>query len=219
MSKPIKTLFLFLFLFAAPAGTVIAVQPDEVLDDPALEARARAISTELRCVVCQNQSIDDSDAELARDLRLLVRERLVAGDTDDEVVDYIVARYGDFVLLRPPWQPNTYALWLTPPIMAFAIATLAVMFFRAYQRRRVAGMGLDPLSPDDRAELDALVERVAASTPPASGERSPFRAELEEGLKSPPEDDESATEEAPEYETPDVETPDVETTQQNDPRS
>jgi hypothetical protein len=93
------------------------------------------------------------------------------------------------------------------------------MFFRAYQRRRVAGMGLDPLSPDDRAELDALVERVAASTPPASGERSPFRAELEEGLKSPPENDESATEEAPEYGTPDVETPDVETTQQNDPRS
>ncbi len=105
MSKPIKTLFLFLFLFAAPAGTVIAVQPDEVLDDPALEARARAISTELRCVVCQNQSIDDPDAELARDLRLLVRERLVAGDTDDEVVDYIVARYGDFVLLRRPGNP------------------------------------------------------------------------------------------------------------------
>lgn len=209
MSKPITLLFLILFLFTAPAGTVIAVQPDEVLDDPALESRARAISTELRCVVCQNQSIDDSDAELARDLRLLVRERLVAGDTDEEVVDYIVARYGDFVLLRPPWQPNTYALWLAPPIMAFAIATLAVMFFRAYQRRRAAGTALDPLSPDDRAELDALVERVAASTPPASGARTPFRAELEEGLKSHPENDEAATDEVP----------DDETTQPNDPRS
>lgn len=194
MSRPIKILFLFLVLFTTPTGTVIAVQPDEVLDDPALEARARDISTELRCVVCQNQSIDDSDAELARDLRLLVRERLVAGDSDEEVVSYIVARYGDFVLLRPPWQPNTYALWLAPPIMAFAIATLAVMFFRAYQRRRTAGLGLDPLSPDDRAELDALVERVAASTPPASGQRSGFRAELQAGLTPQPEPGETAPE-------------------------
>lgn len=217
MSKPIKILFLFLILITAPTGTVVAVQPDEVLDDPALEARAREISTELRCVVCQNQSIDDSDAELARDLRLLVRERLVAGDTDEEVVSYIVARYGDFVLLRPPWQPNTYALWLAPPLMAFAIATLAVMFFRAYQRRRIAGQGPDPLSPDDRAELDALVERVAATTPPASGERSPFRAELEEGLTPHPEPE---TEPEPEPDEAASEpSPDDDSKKPDDPRS
>ena len=189
MTKPIKILLLFLILFAAPSGAVLAVQPDEVLEDLALEARAREISTELRCVVCQNQSIDDSDAEIARDLRLLVRERLVASDNDEQVVSYIVARYGDFVLLRPPWQPNTYALWLAPPIMAFMIATLAVMFFRVYQRRRDAGFGPDPLCPNDRAELDALVERIAASTPP-TGPKSQFRAGIEEGLKPQHEPDE-----------------------------
>lgn len=196
MTRIIKILIVFLIMLTAPSGVVIAIQPDEVLDDPVLETRAREISVELRCVVCQNQSIDDSDAEIARDLRLLVRERLVAGDSDKEVLSYIVARYGDFVLLRPPWQPNTYALWLAPPIMAFMIATLAVMFFRAYQRRRTAGLGPDPLSPIDRAELDALVERVAASTPPADGQRSPFRAELEEGLSPHPEPDEAAPDNA-----------------------
>lgn len=173
--------FVVLALMAAPQPGV-AVEPDEVLADPVLEARARDISAELRCVVCQNQSIDDSDAEIARDLRLLVRERLVAGDSDDEVVSYIVARYGDFVLLRPPFQPNTMMLWLGPPIMAVAIATLFVLFLRTYQRRRTAGTGLDPLSPDDRAELDALVERIAANTKP-SDRPSTLRAELEAGLK------------------------------------
>ena len=163
-----------------------AVQPDEVLDDPALEARARDISAELRCVVCQNQSIDDSDAEIARDLRLLVRERLLAGDSDEQVVDFVVARYGDFVLLRPPFQPNTYMLWLGPPFMAVVIATLFVLFLRTYQRRKTAGLSPDPLSPDDRAELDALVDRIAASTPSASTERTGFRAELADGLQHPP---------------------------------
>jgi cytochrome c-type biogenesis protein CcmH len=158
-----------------------AVEPDEVLADPVLEARARDISAELRCVVCQNQSIDDSDADIARDLRLLVRERLVAGDSDEQVMNYIVARYGDFVLLRPPFQPNTLVLWLGPPIMAIVIATLAVMNFRSYQRRRGAGSGLDPLSPQDRAELDALVERIAATTKPPA-RRSTLREELEAGL-------------------------------------
>lgn len=160
---------------AAPSG---AVEPDEVLANPVLEARAREISADLRCVVCQNQSIDDSNADIARDLRLLVRERLVAGDSDTEVVDFVVARYGDFVLLRPPFQPNTLALWLGPPIMAVVIATLSVLFFRAYQRQRVAGSGPDPLSPDDRAELDALVDRIAASTT-SEASMSKFRAELE----------------------------------------
>ncbi len=184
---------------AAPAR-VHAVQPDEVLDDPALEARAREISAELRCVVCQNQSIDDSNAEIARDLRLLVRERLVAGDNDKQVLDYIVARYGDFVLLRPPWQPNTYLLWAGPPIMAIMIATLAVLFLRTYQRRRGAGLGPDPLSPDDRAELDALVERIAATTRPGTGPSSKFRAELADGLRHldhREEDDDSAPDNNP----------------------
>ncbi|MBO6781672.1 MAG: cytochrome c-type biogenesis protein CcmH [Alphaproteobacteria bacterium] len=165
---------------------VNAVQPDEVLADPTLEARARDISAELRCVVCQNQSIDDSDAEIARDLRLLVRERLVAGDSDEEVVDFVVARYGDFVLLRPPFQPNTYMLWLGPPFMAVVIATLFVLFLRGYQRRRAAGLGPEPLSPNDRAELDALVDRIAASTPPGSEVKHGFRAELADGLQHPP---------------------------------
>src|SRR6187397_3078929 len=99
---------------SAPA---FAVQPDEVLSDPALEARARVLSQELRCLVCQNQSIDDSDALLARDLRLLLRERLKSGDSDQQVLDFLVARYGEFVLLRPPFTWHTLALWLAPPLL------------------------------------------------------------------------------------------------------
>jgi len=185
---------LIILAVAAPAA-VHAVQPDEVLEDPILEARAREISAELRCVVCQNQSIDDSNAEIARDLRLLVRERLVEGDTSEQVLDYVVARYGDFVLLRPPWQPNTYLLWLGPPIMAIVIATLAVLFLRTYQSRRSAGLSPEPLSPDDRAELNALVERVTAKTLPGSGPSSTFRAELADGLHHldhPEDEDDSA---------------------------
>src|SRR5262245_25674513 len=108
-----------------PVAPAHAVRPDEQLADPALEARARAISSELRCLVCQNQSIDDSDAPLARDLRLLVRERLTAGDSDGEVQDFIVARYGEFVLLRPPLEPATLILWLTPVVLLAAAGVLA----------------------------------------------------------------------------------------------
>jgi cytochrome c-type biogenesis protein CcmH len=96
------------------SGLAFAIQPGEALSDPALEARARALSQNLRCVVCQNQSIDDSDAELAKDLRLLLRERLLAGDSDEAATNFIVARYGNYVLLTPPFQSNTYALWLIP---------------------------------------------------------------------------------------------------------
>ncbi len=102
---------------SAPA---FAVQPDEVLSDPALEARARVLSQELRCLVCQNQSIDDSDALLARDLRLLLRERLKSGDSDQQVLDFLVARYGEFVLLRPPLGWNTVLLWVTPGLLLAA---------------------------------------------------------------------------------------------------
>jgi len=181
--------FLAIMIVALLAGGTasLAVEPDEVLDNPVLEGRAREISTELRCVVCQNQSIDDSNADIARDLRLLVRERLVAGDDDEQVVEYIVARYGDFVLLRPPFQPNTLALWLGPPLMAVIIATLSVLFYQTYRQRRLAGGSPEPLSPTDRAELDALVERIASTSPPdpTGTRRSQFRAEIEDGLKPP----------------------------------
>src|SRR5512145_251009 len=104
----------FLWLSALPA---LAVQPDEVLSDPALEGRARHLSKELRCMVCQNQSIDDSDAPLARDLRILVRDRLKAGDNDSQVIDFLVARYGEFVLLKPRFQWHTAVLWMAPPVL------------------------------------------------------------------------------------------------------
>jgi cytochrome c-type biogenesis protein CcmH len=176
--------FLLLFaglLFAAPAS---AVEPDERLADPALEARAREISKELRCVVCQNQSIDDSNAGIARDLRILVRERLVAGDRDAQVIDYVVARYGDYVLLDPPFKPSTWALWIGPPLMAGIVVFLIVMFLRSWQIHRAAREEVDGLSPSDRAELDALVERLAANAPPPPP-KSAYRAELGEPRHRP----------------------------------
>jgi cytochrome c-type biogenesis protein CcmH len=109
-----------------------AVQPDEVLSDPALEARARAISKELRCMVCQNESIDDSEAPLAHDLRVLVRERLKAGDSDQQIINFLVSRYGEFVLLRPPLSWHTAALWGTPP----AVVLLGIIMIVVVERRR-----------------------------------------------------------------------------------
>ncbi len=113
-----RLILVAVFLWSAPVA--LAVQPDEVLSDPALEARARTLSRDLRCLVCQNQSIDDFDAPLARDLRILVRERLVAGDSDAQVKDFLVARYGQFVLLKPGLNWHTAALWLAPPIILAA---------------------------------------------------------------------------------------------------
>src|SRR5665647_142902 len=104
-------------LMALAAPGAHAVQPDEIMSDPAREARARGLSRELRCMVCQNQSIDDSDAPLARDLRLLVRERIASGDSDAQVIDFLVARYGEFVLLKPRLEPHTLLLWLLPPLV------------------------------------------------------------------------------------------------------
>src|SRR5215475_5494376 len=118
--------FLGIFvILAAFMGFAHAVTPDEVLHDPQLETRARTISQNLRCVVCQNQSIDDSDAPLAHDLRILLRDRLASGDTDEQAVEFIVARYGNFVLLKPPVQPNTLALWAGP---AFFLLIAAIGF-------------------------------------------------------------------------------------------
>lgn len=142
-----------LFTLLAP-GIAAAVQPDEMLKDPALEARARHLSEELRCMVCQNQSIDDSAAPLARDLRLLVRRRLEAGDTDQQVLDFLVARYGDFILLRPPFKLDTLLLWGLPP--AALIAGLIALFAMARQRKTVSPQPA-ALTADERKRLSTLV--------------------------------------------------------------
>ena len=134
---------------AAPAR---AVTPDEQLPDPRLEARARALSQELRCLVCQNQSIDDSNAPLAHDLRVILRERLAAGDTDAQAKAYLVTRYGDFVLLRPPFQPDTWALWLGPFAVLLAGGAGVALYVRG--RSRAAAV---PLSAQDEAEAAALL--------------------------------------------------------------
>jgi cytochrome c-type biogenesis protein CcmH len=184
MKRFLATFGIFAVFSAAPLVTgtaALAVEPDEVLANPALEARARKLSKGLRCVVCQNQSIDDSGADIARNMRLLVRERLVAGDTDPQVVNYMVARYGDYVLLRPPFQTNTLALWIGPPLMAFVVVALGVLFFRTYQREQADKSGPEPLSATDRERLDALDEKLAAETRPP-WRKSAFRAELEHPL-------------------------------------
>jgi cytochrome c-type biogenesis protein CcmH len=140
-------------LIAVGGATAWAVEPSERLADPVLEARARAISEELRCLVCQNESIDESNADLAHDLRLLVRKRLVAGDTDRQVLDYIVARYGVFVLLDPPFEPVTWLLWLTPPLLVLGAG--GVLLLRA-RRRRPDAVTPD-LTRDERARAAALL--------------------------------------------------------------
>jgi cytochrome c-type biogenesis protein CcmH len=138
-------------------GPADAVEPEEMLDDPVLEERAREISKELRCLVCQNQSIDDSNAGLARDLRVLVRERLTAGDSDEEVMSYIVDRYGDFVLLRPPVRPGTYALWFGP-VLIFVVAGLGLTLFFRRRRANVVTAAPPPLTEEERTRLQALLE-------------------------------------------------------------
>ena len=127
-----------------------AVQPDEMLPDPAQETRARALSSQLRCMVCQNQSIDDSDASLARDIRLLIRERLVKGEGDSAIRDFLVSRYGDFILLKPPFEPQTWLLWLGAPL-ALGLGALAMVRFRS------TGAPPTPLSPEEERRLADLV--------------------------------------------------------------
>lgn len=138
------------------AGPALAVQPDEVLRDPALEQRARALSRELRCMVCQNESIDESNAPLAKDLRVLVRERLVAGDSDQQVIAFLVARYGDFVLLRPRFNAQTALLWATPVVVLVFGSALVAMTLR---RRRAATPEAAPLTAEEQARVDALLAR------------------------------------------------------------
>ena len=141
--------------FALVIGTpALAVQPDEILDDPVLEERARDLSRNLRCLVCRNESIDESNAELARDLRLLVRERLVAGDTNDEALDFIVARYGEYVLLTPRATGSTLILWIAGPAMLFAALGIAAVYIR---RRRPEGPA-GTLSDVEKARLSELLD-------------------------------------------------------------
>src|SRR5215510_8913183 len=144
-------------LFAAiTSGRSLAVQPDEMLKDQNLEARARELSRELRCMVCQNQSIDDSEAPLARDLRLLVRERLTKGDTDQQVLDFLVARYGEFVLLKPPLEGRTIILWTLPPL---ALLGGAIGLFFAGRRRRLGQLEPATLSNEEQRRLSTLVDK------------------------------------------------------------
>ena len=147
-----------LALSTTSSTPVLAVQPDEVLPDPALENRARTISQELRCLVCQNQSIDDSNAPLARDLRLLVRDRLKAGDSDDKVMEYVTDRYGDYVLLRPPFKATTLVLWIGPFAVLLLGAVGTFLFLRG-RRGVAAGADTAPLSADERRRLDALLRK------------------------------------------------------------
>lgn len=133
------------------AGPAYAVLPDEVLSNPALEARARDLSHELRCMVCQNQSIDESNADLARDLRILVRDRLKAGDTNEQVIDYVVARYGEFVLLKPRFNWRNALLWATP-IVVIGAGMLMLVFSTRSRRRSDA-----PLNADEQAALDRIL--------------------------------------------------------------
>jgi len=147
-------LLVALLTMLASSGVALAVRPGEMLKDPALEARARDLSRELRCMVCQNQSIDDSDAPLAHDLRVLVRQRLEAGDTDREVIDFLVARYGEFVLLKPRFEAHTLLLWGLPP--AALLIGIAALLLLARKRSRPA---VEPaLTAEEERRLSTLVE-------------------------------------------------------------
>ncbi|MEW5421372.1 cytochrome c-type biogenesis protein [Amorphus sp. 3PC139-8] len=148
-ARAIAAAGLLLLGLALPA---VAVQPDEMLDNPKLEARARELSEELRCLVCQNESIDASNAPLARDIRILLRERIKAGDSDEQVMDFLVARYGEFVLLKPRFNAHTWLLWLTPVLVLVAGGLVAAFGLR---RRRSAGSA--PLSASEEAELETLL--------------------------------------------------------------
>lgn len=147
----IRTFILWLVL----AGAAFAVQPNEMLDDPVLEERAREISKGVRCLVCRNESIDESNAELARDLRILIRERIVDGDTDEEVVDYLVARFGEYVLLNPRADGVNLILWVAGPVLFLGGLAIALV----YLRRRGEAAPVDGLSDEEQARLSELLEK------------------------------------------------------------
>jgi cytochrome c-type biogenesis protein CcmH len=151
-------LAIFVLILTTPA--VFAVQPDELLQDPALEARARALSSELRCLVCQNQSIDDSDAPLARDIRVLIRERISKGESNDQVRDFLVSRYGDFILLKPPLKPETWLLWLSAPL-TLGLGALAIFYATRRAPTATAALSVE--------EEKRLAEIAAGNAKPGGG--------------------------------------------------
>ncbi len=163
MKKILVLVFAIAVMSASSAA--YAVQPDEIMADPLKEARARALSQQLRCMVCQNQSIDDSEAPLARDLRLLVRERIAAGDSNAQVIDFLVARYGEFVLLKPRFEPQTLLLWLLPPLV-LAGGGLALWMHGRRSGSAVADATVT-LSPDEQVRLAALMQDKASPEKPA----------------------------------------------------
>ena len=164
MFPRLKNKILVVLIWAvAPAAAAFAVTPDEMLRDPVLEARARAISQDLRCVVCPNQSIDDSNSPLAKDLRILIRDRLSAGDTDAEANAFIVARYGNFVLLKPPLQWNTFLLWFAPALLAAGVLFGLVRFLSRQQSLRsdvAAASSISPVAGELTAEEIKRVREI-----------------------------------------------------------
>lgn len=155
MRKPL--MILSVLVSTLLVGPAYAVQPDEVLPDPALEARARDISQGLRCLVCRNENIDDSNAELARDLRLMVRERLVAGDSDEQVLAYIVDRYGEYVLLNPTTKGANVLLWIAGPLMLVGGLGIAGLYLR--RRTKTTEGAVVPLSAQEQARLDEILDQ------------------------------------------------------------
>ena len=166
MTMPLRRLAAVLMLACLGLGPALAVTPDEMLKDPANEARARALSTGLRCMVCQNQSIDDSDADLAHDIRVLVRERIAAGDSDEAVIRFLVARYGDFILLKPPVNAETILLWAIP-FATLALGAVAVV--AASRRRRRGSSPAVALTEDERQSLERLLAKDQPSPQPPNG--------------------------------------------------
>lgn len=160
MTKVINIgLYLALFNFVSIwAHPTLAVNPDEILTDPVLESRAREISKGLRCLVCQNQSIDDSDADLAKDLRLLVRERLSAGDSNERVIRFVVSRYGDFVLMNPPFKMSTLVLWLGPLVLTLGGLITIGVFFRRRVAENIQNQKAKPLSKDEKRQLSEILK-------------------------------------------------------------
>jgi cytochrome c-type biogenesis protein CcmH len=161
MKRAVIILALAAAVICSPAH---AVQPDEIMDDPVKEARARELSKELRCMVCQNQSIDDSDAPLARDLRLLVRERIASGDSDSQVINFLVARYGEFVLLKPRFNPHTVLLWLLPPLLLMGGGIALWVYSR--RRERAGGISQEAglkLTPEELARLEKLLSSESSA--------------------------------------------------------
>lgn len=175
-SARLATMLAVLLIVSTLATPTAAVQPEERLDDPVLEDRARDLSAELRCLVCQNENIDSSNAPLARDLRLLVRERLVAGDSDREVLDFVVSRYGDYVLMRPPFQANTLVLWLGPAVLFMVGIGIAATVLVRRGKDGQTPAAEAPLSAEERAALDRL---LTDPTAPAGGGPSSGTAEDE----------------------------------------